>query len=100
MAPLPFRAENYEKGIVHDDHPVKAWGAGLYHHAVPGLGDVNWGEDVFEPARKRGLKVPVVVELEDEAFNPRSPLASQNYCRAGFSAAIRTLKPYCAAETV
>ena len=100
MAPLPYNDGNYERGIVHDDHPVKKWGAGLYVHAVPGLGDVEWGKSVAEPVREVGLKVPWIVELEDEAFNPREADGARNYCRAGFSAAIRTLKPYCAAEPV
>ena len=95
MHPLPFRDENYETGIVRDDHPVKGWGAGLYNHAVPGLGDVEWGV-VTRAMRESGLgKVPLVVEIEDEAFNPRSPKPGENYCRAAFAVAARTLEPYC-----
>lgn len=95
MKPLPYKPENYETGIVKDNHPVKKWGAGLYHHAVPGLGDVKWKQYLWN-MRESGLVVPVTLEIEDEVFNPRSP-GLDNYGEAAFRVGIRTLKPYCAA---
>ena len=100
MEPLPFRDENYETGIVGDDHPIHEWGAGLYNHAAPGLGHVKWGK-VTGKMRETGMAergVPLVVEIEDEAFCPRSP-KDDNAARAAFAVAIRTLKPYCSAGT-
>lgn len=95
MKPLPYKPENYDTGIVRDDHPVKEWGAGLYHHAVPGLGSVKWKPYLGE-MRKGGLVVPVTLEIEDNAFNPRSP-GLDNYGEAAIRVGVRTLKPYCAA---
>ncbi len=98
MEPLPFKPENYETGIVRDDHPVWDWGAGLYYHAAPGLGSVDWSK-VTKAMRETGIAergVPLIVELEDEAFAPRAT-GVDNYGRAGFNVSIRTLEPYCAA---
>jgi sugar phosphate isomerase/epimerase len=98
MEPLPFKPENYQTGIVRDDHPVWDWGAGLYYHADAGLGDVDWGK-VTKAMRETEIAargVPLVVELEDEAFGPRAT-GPENYGRAGFKVAIRTLEPYCSA---
>ncbi|MBN2330656.1 MAG: sugar phosphate isomerase/epimerase [Candidatus Aenigmarchaeota archaeon] len=100
LEPLPFKAENYETGLVRDDHPVFDWGAGLYYHAAPGLGSVDWGK-VTQAMRETGIAergVPLVVELEDEAFGPRAT-GMDNYGKAGFSVSIRTLQPYCSAGT-
>ena len=99
MEPVPFRSENYEKGIVGDDHPVWDWGAGVYKHRVPGIGQVNWGA-VAGKMRENGLaerNVPLVVEIEDENFNPRSA-GDDNYSPAAFKVAIDTLTPYCSAD--
>jgi sugar phosphate isomerase/epimerase len=99
LKPMPFSDENYETGIVNDEHPIWEWGAGLYYHAVPGVGHVNW-EAVANEMRKNGIAakgVPLMVEVEDEAFGPRSA-GDDNYGRAAFNVAIRTLQPYCAAQ--
>jgi len=99
MEPMPFRPENYDTGIVHDDHPICQWGAGLYNHAAPGLGDVKWSK-VTGQMRETGLAergVPLMVEIEDEAFSPRSP-GADNCAKAAFAVAIRTLRPYCSAD--
>lgn len=96
LNPLEFRKEWYDKGIVRDGHPVKAWGAGLYKHAVPGCGDVHWG-NVVRVMRESGLVVPIDLEIEDEAYDPRSPKPEKNHSLAAFRVGLRALRPYCVA---
>jgi len=94
--PLPFTDENYATGIVRDDWSVKAWGAGLYGHRVPGNDDsVEWPE-IVKTMREKKLIVPISLEIEDGAYNPRST-GADNYGRAAFRVGKRYLQPLCMA---